>query len=189
MAIFSREAPIRVTKGFGIDRFDSEGRGLMAEYPEFTLPNVYFSNGKSGAERLAYKLAFYDAILEFMDRLRARGRTVICWDDLNTAHHAIDLARLRENEGTSGFLPVEREWMGRLEARGFVDVFRRFNAEPEQYTYWDMKSRARERNVGWRLDYWFVSDDAAPRVTAAFILPEVMGSDHCPVGIEIEPRP
>ncbi len=188
VAIFSREAPVRVTKGFGIERFDSEGRVLVAEYPDFTLLNVYFPNGKSGAERLAYKLAFYDAILEFMDGLRAEGRTVICCGDLNTAHHAIDLARPRENEGISGFLPVEREWMDRLEGRGFVDVFRQFNTEPGQYSYWDMKSRARDRNVGWRIDYWFVSDDAAPRVTAAFILPEIMGSDHCPVGIEIEPR-
>lgn len=186
VGILSREPPLRVQSGIGIERFDTEGRVILAEFPQFTLLNIYFPNGQSSQERLDYKMAFYDAFLEFAEGLRAQGRNLVVCGDYNTAHHAIDLARPRENESTSGFLPIERAWMDRYEQHGYVDTFRQFNQEPGQYSYWDMKSRARDRNVGWRIDYFYVSSDLMPSVTRAFILPEVIGSDHCPVGIELD---
>ena len=158
----------------------------MAHYGDFVLLNVYFPNGRSSAERLKYKLEFYDATLSFVDRIRRDGRNVVICGDVNTAHKEIDLARPKENETVSGFLSQERAWIDKLLARGYVDIFRVFNDKPEQYTYWDLITRARERNVGWRIDYFLVDDDLANRVEAAYILPDVMGSDHCPIGIDIE---
>ncbi|MSQ26849.1 MAG: exodeoxyribonuclease III [Dehalococcoidia bacterium] len=185
VAVLTKQPPISVRMGIGVERFDSEGRVILAEYPTFTLLNVYFPNGQSGADRLLYKLDFYDRFLDFMEGLRAQGQRLICCGDYNTAHTEIDLARPKENEKTSGFLPVERAWMDKLEARGYVDSFRVFNKDGGNYTYWDMKSRARARNVGWRIDYFYISPDLLPSLARAFILPEVEGSDHCPLGIEL----
>jgi len=126
---------------------------------------------------------FYEAFLQFADSLKARGKKLVTCGDFNTAHQEIDLARPKENEKISGFLPEERAWIDKFIAHGYADTFRHFNKEPNQYTWWDLKSRARERNVGWRLDYFFVSENLLPLVSKAFIMPQVMGSDHCPVGI------
>ena len=126
---------------------------------------------------------FYDAFFDFVEPLRQKGEKLIICGDFNTAHKEIDLTRPKENENVSGFLPMERAWMDKFVARGFVDTFRHFNKEPNQYSWWDLKSRARERNVGWRLDYLFVTENLLPSVSGAFIMSEVMGSDHCPVGI------
>ena len=186
VAIFSKAEPVSVRRGFGVEQFDGEGRTLVAEFPGFVLCNVYFPNGQGSAERLAYKLAFYEAFLEFMLSVRDQGRDLIVCGDVNTAHHAIDLARPKENAKTSGFLPEERAWLDKLVAHGFVDTFRRFTDEPGHYSYWDMKSRARDRNVGWRIDYFFASSGLMSQVTDAFIRPDVMGSDHCPVGITLD---
>ncbi len=183
VATLTKEKPLRVQNGFGIQEFDIEGRVIITEHSEFTLLNVYFPNGKKDAIRLKYKMDFYDAFLEFVDRLKAKGERLILCGDFNTAHKEIDLARPKENEKISGFLPMEREWMDKLVAHGYVDTFRHFNKEPNQYTWWDLKSGARERNVGWRLDYFFVSENLLESVTKAFILSQVMGSDHCPAGI------
>jgi len=184
-AVFSREKPLEVVNGFGHDSFDSEGRTIVATFPGFTLCNVYFPNGKSGEERLRYKMDFYKHFLDFTTRERKRGRRVIVCGDVNTAHQEIDLARPKENSTVSGFLPKERAWMDAFVASGFVDTLREFNPNPAQYTWWDMKSGARARNVGWRIDYFFVSEDLRPNLKNAFIMPEVMGSDHCPIGIEL----
>jgi len=186
VATFSRETPQSVENGFGVPEFDAEGRVVMARYPEFTLFNVYFPNGKKDAERLKYKMDFYEAFLRFVDGLTARGEKLVICGDFNTAHKEIDLARPKENEKTSGFLPIEREWMDRFVAHGYVDTFRHFSKEPHQYSWWDMKSRARERNVGWRIDYFFVTEDLVESVSSAFILSDVVGSDHCPVGITLK---
>ncbi len=185
VATFSKMEPAVVESGFGIEKFDVEGRVITARYPRFTLLNVYFPNGKASQERLDYKMDFYDAFLDFVELLRAGGQRLIVCGDFNTAHNEIDLARPRENETVSGFLPVEREWMDRFVARGFVDAFRHFNREPHHYTWWSMRTRARERNIGWRLDYFFVTGDLLDSVTEASILPDVMGSDHCPVGLRL----
>jgi exodeoxyribonuclease-3 len=157
----------------------------MAEYGKFVLYNIYFPNGKSSPERLRFKMAFYDSFLDHIAVRLNKGDKIIICGDVNTAHKEIDLARPKENEKISGFLPEERAWIDKFIERGFVDTFRMFNDQPGQYSWWDMKTRARERNVGWRIDYFFVSENLRKNVTSAFILPQIMGSDHCPVGVEL----
>jgi exodeoxyribonuclease-3 len=147
---------------------------------------VYFPNGKMGEERLKYKMDFYEAFLKFVDSLKAKGNKLIICGDFNTAHKEIDLARPKENASISGFLPIERAWLDKFVTHGYIDTFRQFNKEPNNYTWWDMKTRARERNVGWRIDYFFVTENLLPMVSSAFIMAEVTGSDHCPVGITLK---
>jgi exodeoxyribonuclease-3 len=183
VATFTKEKPVGVQNGLGIPKFDIEGRVIIAEYPDFILLNVYFPNGKQNEDRLKYKMDFYEAFLEFVDPLKANGAKLVICGDFNTAHKKVDLARPKENEKVSGFLTIERAWMDKFVAHGFIDTFRQFNKESDQYTWWDLKSRARERNVGWRIDYFFVTENLLPSVSNAFIMPQVMGSDHCPVGI------
>jgi exodeoxyribonuclease-3 len=183
VATLSREKPLRVQTGLGMPQFDSEGRTIIAEFPGFTVMNIYFPNGKKDGQRLQYKMDFYEAFLKFTEPLRAQGKKMVICGDFNTAHKEIDLARPKENEKVSGFLPMERAWMDRFVSCGYADTFRQFNREPGQYTWWDLKSRARERNVGWRIDYFFVTENLLPSVSSAFIMPEVTGSDHCPIGI------
>ncbi|GBD90688.1 MAG TPA: exodeoxyribonuclease III [Candidatus Pacearchaeota archaeon] len=186
VAVYSKEKPISVKKGIGIEEFNREGRILIAEYPEFLLFNIYFPNGKARAERLKYKLDFYEAFQKHVVKLKKQGKRIIICGDVNTAHKEIDLARPKPNSKVSGFLPEERAWMDRFFTEGFIDTLRMFNNNPEVYTWWDVMTRARDRNVGWRIDYFFVSDNLKDNVTDAFTLPNVMGSDHCPVGIEIK---
>ncbi len=186
VALFTREKPVKVENGFGIKRFDEEGRVIIAHYSDFTFLNIYFPNGKSGDERLKYKMDFYAETLKHTRKLKAQGKKVIISGDYNTAHQEIDLARPKENEKTSGFLPVERAWLDKWVADGQVDIFREFNKEPGQYSWWDMKTGARDRNVGWRIDYHFVTEDLVPQVKSATILRDVIGSDHCPVAIELK---
>ncbi len=185
VALFSREEPLQVQAGFGIDQFDTEGRVLVARYPAFLLFNVYFPNGKMSDERLQYKLRFYDAFLSHLMALRSRGERIIICGDYNTAHKEVDLTHPKTNANVSGFLPEEREWMDRLTGAGFVDTFRLFESEGGHYTWWDLRTRARERNVGWRLDYFFVSDDLVASVAEASIMSEVTWSDHCPVSLTL----
>jgi exodeoxyribonuclease-3 len=184
--IYSREKPKKVLYGMDEPRFDSEGRMVVCEYPNFVLFNVYFPNGQKDQERLRYKLDFYDLFLDTIDSYKKKGNGVVVCGDLNTAHKEIDLARPKENSNRSGFLPVERAWMDKLVSHGYVDSFREFVKEPGKYSWWDYKTRARERNVGWRLDYFFVSDNIVPNLKGAFIEKNIMGSDHCPVGIVLE---
>lgn len=187
VAIFTREKPLRVETDFSSQglRFDVEGRIVLAHYPGFALANVYFPNGTKDETRLRYKMDFYETFLRFAESLRKQQPLIAVCGDFNTAHKEIDLARPKENQKVSGFLPIERAWMDRLVAHGWVDTFRQFNQEPGQYTWWDMKSGARQRNVGWRIDYFFVTRPLAPSVTGASIQPEVTGSDHCPVGLTL----
>lgn len=185
VALFTKAEPATVSTGFGINRFDSEGRIQMADYKSFVLFNIYFPNGKASMERLRFKMEFYDAFLDFADKLKRKGKRLVICGDVNTAHKEIDLARPKENENISGFLPQERAWIDKLVNHGYVDTFRMFNHKPGQYTWWDLKTKARERNVGWRIDYFFVSDNFGKNVKRSYILPEVMGSDHCPIGIDI----
>jgi exodeoxyribonuclease-3 len=186
VAIYSKQQPLSVQHGFGIERFDSEGRILVAEYPSFTLINIYYPNGKSSPDRLQYKLDFYDAFLDYTEGLRRQGKNLVICGDVNTAHKEIDLARPRENENVSGFLPIEREWMDKFFAQGYADTFRMFNPEPGNYSWWDYKSMARDRNIGWRIDYFFVNQEFKPNVKNASILSEFFGSDHCPIGLDVD---
>jgi exodeoxyribonuclease-3 len=187
VALFSKNKPLKVEYGLGIDRFDTEGRTVIAYYDKFVVLNHYYPNGKQSNERLKYKMDFYDTCLEFTDALVRKGHHVIICGDVNTAHKPIDLARPDENEKTSGFLPEERAWIDKFLSHGYVDTFRLFHPEePDQYTWWSLQTRARERNVGWRIDYFFVTEGFTENVKDAFILPDVTGSDHCPIGLVIE---
>lgn len=186
VALFSTVQPKKVETGFGIERFDTEGRILIAYYDAFVLYNIYFPNGKASKERLQYKMDFYDAFLEHAEKLRKKGMSIVMCGDVNTAHTEIDLARPKENENVSGFLPEERAWIDTFINKGYTDTFRLFIKEGGHYSWWDYKTKARERNIGWRIDYFFVSNDLVPKVKDAFILDKVEGSDHCPVGIILE---
>lgn len=186
VATFTRKKPERVQCGFGVSRFDSEGRVLITEFPEFVLLNIYFPNGGRGPERVQYKLEFYEETLRIVEKLKAEGKNVIISGDYNTAHRPIDLARPEANQKVSGFLPEERAWLDKWINHGQIDIFRKFNPHPEQYTWWDMKTFARERNVGWRIDYHFVTPKLVSSVQDATIHPDVMGSDHCPIGLKLK---
>jgi len=186
VAIYTKQKPLSIKKGIGIEEFDREGRILIAEYPEFTLFNIYYPNGKAREERLKYKMDFYEAFQKYVVKLKKQGKKIIICGDVNTAHKEIDLARPKPNSKVSGFLPEERAWIDRFLAAGFIDTLRMFNTNAEVYTWWDMMTRARDRNVGWRIDYFFISENLRENITNAFTLPDVMGSDHCPVGIEVK---
>jgi len=185
VGIYSKIKPVRVSEGFGIKQFDSEGRTIIAEYDNFVLFNIYFPNGKTSKERLKYKLDFYEAFLECALKLKQAGKNIVVCGDVNTAHKEIDLARPNENEKTSGFLPEERAWIDKFISAGFIDTFRLFNDQPDQFTWWDMKTRARDRNIGWRIDYFFVSESLRPNLKRAGIRQQIIGSDHCPIEIEL----
>jgi len=186
VAAFFKTRPLAVSCGMGIGEYDIEGRVIALEYPAFHLLNVYFPNGGQGPERLAYKLNFYEAFLKHIETLRKTGKAVIFCGDINTAHREIDLARPKENANNSGFMPIERAWLDKITAMGWADTFRLFHPEPDNYTWWDYKTRARERNVGWRLDYFFINEEKQGLVKEAFILPQVHGSDHCPAGLTLD---
>ena len=185
VAMYSKRKPVQINTGLGISRFDHEGRTIVADFGEFVLFNIYFPNGQKNDERLKYKMDFYDAFLSVVDALDKEGRNIIVCGDVNTAHREIDLAHPKENETTSGFLPIEREWIDKFLSYGWVDTFRMFHPESENYTWWSMRTRARERNVGWRIDYFYVNERFRKNVKDAFILQDVEGSDHCPIGLEI----
>jgi exodeoxyribonuclease-3 len=186
VAVYTKQEPEIVEYGMGIPEFDEEGRLIAAHYGDYVLFNVYFPNGGRGPHRIEYKLRFYDAFLERIEKLRTSGKSIIFCGDINTAHEEIDLARPKENEENTGFLPEERAWIDEAVRAGYIDTFRHFYPEKNgQYSYWDLKTRARDRNVGWRIDYVFVSLDLVQKLKSAFILSNVYGSDHCPVGIEL----
>lgn len=185
-ATYSIMEPVNVEYGFGVEKFDLEGRIIISYYGDFVLFNIYFPNGKMSPDRLQYKMDFYDTFLDYADKLKDEGRNIIICGDVNTAHKDIDLAHPKENSKISGFLPIERAWMDKFFSHGYIDTFREFNKESEQYTWWSYRTRARERNIGWRLDYFFVNKEFIDRVENSYILYDVMGSDHCPVGIDIK---
>jgi exodeoxyribonuclease-3 len=186
-ALYTKILPERISSGIGNRQFDSEGRTIVAEFGDITMFGVYFPNGKASQERLDFKLSFYEEFRHRVMEELKKGKKVLVCGDVNTAHHPIDLARPEENEDISGFLPIERDWMNRFEEEGFHDTFRMYHPnEPNQYTWWSMRSGARSRNVGWRIDYFHVSTNLKSQVKAASIHPEVMGSDHCPISIDLE---
>jgi exodeoxyribonuclease-3 len=164
----------------------NEGRIIETHFDDIVLFNVYFPNGQQGDERLAHKMKFYDDFLEYCEKLKEDGKSIIICGDVNTAHKEIDLANPKANEKTSGFLPIERAWIDKLLEHGYIDTFRYVHGdEQDRYSWWSYRTAARQRNVGWRIDYFFISDDLAENLEDAFILDEIMGSDHCPVGIRI----
>ncbi len=186
VATFTKQRPVSVQTGFNILPFDREGRLLMTEFPEFVLLNIYFPNGSRSEDRLQYKLDFYEHTLQFVEKLKSEGKKVIISGDYNTAHKPIDLSRPNENQTVSGFLPVERAWLDRWTSRGQIDIFRELYPDSVQYTWWDMKTFARSRNIGWRIDYHFLTQDLLPHVQDAAIHHDVMGSDHCPLSLTLK---
>ncbi len=189
VGLFSRTAPDQVEDSLGESRFDVEGRYQLARFGKVVVVNAYFPKG-SGKDRdnsrVPYKLDFYRAVFDRVERLRRRYRVFVI-GDWNTAHNEIDLARPKGNLKSSGFLPEERAEMDRWMAAGWIDAFRKLNPDaPGHYTWWRQWGGAREKNVGWRIDYVIASPGAMRRVRDAFIWPYEMGSDHCPVGVDVE---
>lgn len=182
---FARQAPLSVGV-LDAPAHDNEGRLQALEYPEYTILNCYWPNSQPERARLDYKLDYCQNLTELANRLVREGRNVILCGDYNIAHTAIDLARPKENENNPGYYIEERQAMDRFLEHGYVDTFRHFCKDPGQYTWWSYRTRGRERNVGWRLDYHCVNQALLPRVRRSWILSEVMGSDHCPVGLTVE---
>ena len=182
----TNEKEIASTLGLGIEHFDLEGRVIQTHFQDFTLFNIYFPNGGRDHSRVPFKLDFYAALLEMCDEMHENGKQVIICGDINTAHQEIDLKNHKTNHNTTGFLPEERAWITKYLEHGFKDAFRELYPEKEQYTWWTFIGNARSRNVGWRLDYFLVSGGLMSRVKDVVIHDEVMGSDHCPVTLEIE---
>jgi len=186
VATFTKMEPKTVIVGGRDNDWDDEGRVIITKFDEFTLLNVYFPNGKRDKGRLEYKMNFYEYFLIYINQLRKKGEKVIFCGDVNTAHKEIDLARPGENSKTSGFLEIEKKWIDKLEDNNWIDTFRVFNKEGGNYSWWDQITKARSRNVGWRIDYFFIDKSLKIKLKSAFILSEIEGSDHCPIGIEIE---
>tara|TARA_Y100000590_G_scaffold235739_1_gene265488 strand:- start:515 stop:1288 length:774 start_codon:yes stop_codon:yes gene_type:complete len=186
VATFCKEEPYFIQEGLGIDRFDSEGRVLITEHENFLLYNIYFPNGQKDDTRLNYKLDFYDELLPIVNDQVENGNNVIITGDWNTAHHPIDLARPKENEKTSGFMPIERQRIDTYVSHGWVDTFRHFHSDSDRYTWWTYRFGARERNIGWRIDYFFVNEILVEQLDNADIHPDIMGSDHCPVSLTLK---
>ncbi len=182
----TKKKPKSITMGMGIEEFDKEGRIIRTEFPKFDLLNVYFPNGTSGEERLDFKMRFYDAFLNYCEDLKKSGKKLIITGDVNTAHCPIDLKNDKANQKNSGFLPQERAWLDKFIDHGFVDTFRALNPDKVQYSWWAYRFNARARNIGWRIDYFFVTQDLMKSVKDGFIEDQVIGSDHCPIGLDIK---
>jgi exodeoxyribonuclease-3 len=182
----TRQAPLDYQAGMGTNEYDIEGRLIRTKYPTFTLFNVYFPNGKRDQSRLTYKLDFYASLLEICDQMHFSGEKIVICGDFNTAHREIDLKNPRQNETTSGFLPEERVWIDHYLEHGFVDPFRAKYPERVQYTWWTYRMGARERNIGWRIDFFLVTESLLPFVKEIVTYDQVYGSDHCPVELIIE---
>jgi exodeoxyribonuclease-3 len=186
VATFSKEAPVEHNCQLGREDFDREGRLIWQRVADYLLFNVYFPNGQRDQGRLDYKLGFYACLLELCNHLHKAGERIIITGDFNTAHNEIDLRNPKSNQNTSGFLAEERLWIDRYLSEGFLDAYRVIYPERVQYTWWTYITNARERNVGWRLDYFLVSNTLMPRVKDVIIHDDVLGSDHCPVTLIID---
>ena len=195
VAIYTRIKPREIFYGIGVKKLDTEGRivgikitlNKKSRKEKYTIITGYFPNGGAGPHRLKYKLEFYEAFLKFILKLRKSGEHVIFCGDVNTAHNAIDLARPKANEENTGFLPIERAWIDKVVKKGWIDSFRHLHPDKVQFSWWDMKTFARSRNIGWRIDYFFVSPALEPKIKKAEILDQIFGSDHCPIELVISP--
>lgn len=188
VAIFTKIKPIQIFKKIGVEEFDDEGRVIGAEFDDFIAFGIYFPNGQQSELRLDYKLRFYQTFFDYCKELKEfYKKPIIISGDFNTAHKEIDLARPKENQDVSGFLPIERQWLDKvIESYKYTDTFRNFNQDPDQYSWWTYRANARSRNIGWRIDYVFADAEALSLTKDAFILQHIKGSDHCPVGINLK---
>jgi exodeoxyribonuclease III len=185
VAVFALQKPDYVQYGFGREEFDNEGRLVRTDYGDLTLLSCYFPSGTSGDIRQTVKMRFLDEILKYLIELRKERPNIIMAGDYNICHKPIDINHPKKHETMSGFLPEERDWMDKLESSGFVDSFRKFNHEADQYSWWSYRAGSRGKNLGWRIDYHWVSEALAPRLKSAGIMPSVVHSDHCPVWVEL----
>src|SRR6056297_614601 len=185
-AVYYKKEPNKIWTGLPDERFNKEGRTINMEYDDFVLMNIYFPNGKQKEERLKFKMDFYDELLDYANKIKESGKEVIICGDVNTAHNEIDLKNPESNSKHSGFLPKERAWIDKFLAHGYKDTFRELHPDEIKYSWWSYRFKAREKNVGWRIDYFYVSDGLMDRVKNAKIHNEIMGSDHCPISLELE---
>ena len=184
---YSKVKPEEVQIELGGGVHDDEGRLVLTRFKDFTLVNVYIPNGGRGDHRVEYKLNYYDEMLDLLEARRRAGENLVICGDFNTAHTEIDLARPRENVNVTGFLPVERAWLDKFVGAGYVDTFRNLHPDMRDvYTWWSYRSAARKRNVGWRIDYFFVNEEFMDSVSSSEVLGSVYGSDHCPLSLELE---
>jgi exodeoxyribonuclease-3 len=188
VAVYTKQKPLKVKDRLGLDRFDKEGRILELEYSNFTLINLYMPHGGRQKENLSYKLEVYNYLLRYLKNIRKRNKNIILIGDFNIAHQDIDLARPKQNQNNIMFTPKERQQIDKIINLGFIDTFRKFHKEGGYYTWWPYMAKARERNLGWRIDYVFISKELAQWLKDAFIFSEITGSDHCPIGIEINSK-
>ncbi len=186
VATFCKIMPLYYSTGFNNEKFDVEGRVLISHYEKFVLLNIYFPNGTSGDERVNYKLEFYDELFKFIKILENKYENIIICGDYNTAHNPIDIARPKENENNSGFLKIERVKLDELYDMNYIDAFREVNKNTIQYSWWSNRGRARENNVGWRIDYFFISKNLMSKINNCYYDTDVMGSDHCPMILDID---
>ncbi len=186
VGLYSRVEPKDVKLGLGIEKFDSEGRTIIAEYDDFVFMSAYFPNGSRDHHRVPYKMEYKAEFLKYANNLRKAGKAVVFAGDINTAHQEIDLARPKQNKKTTGFLPEERAWIDQVVEEGYIDIYRDLNPELEgAYSWWSMRSGAREKNIGWRIDMFYISPDLRDKVETAEIHADVMGSDHCPISVSL----
>ncbi len=186
VAFYMKKEPLRLQVGIGIPEVDDEGRVIVAEYPGFVLINAYFPNSQREHTRLGYKLSFCEKLFQFCESLRRQGKYVVICGDFNIAHRDIDLKNPKANENNAGFLPEERAWMDQLLQQGYVDSFRHFVKEPGHYTWWSYRPGVREKNIGWRLDYFVVNEEFKGHLKQMIHQPEIKGSDHCPVVLRVD---
>ncbi len=185
VAIYTKKEPLQIKIGIDLPEFDSEGRVITAEFSDFFLVNTYFPNSQREHARLGYKLKFCESIFSYLEGLRSKQKNVVICGDFNIAHRAIDLKNPKTNENNAGYLPEERAWMESFLSRGYVDGFRQFNPHPDHYTWWSYRPGVRQKNIGWRLDYFVINQDFKERLKSVIHQPQVLGSDHCPVVMEL----
>lgn len=186
VATLSKRKPVSVKTELGKSIFDKEGRFLQLEFESFYLINLYFPNAQRELKRIDFKIEFNDALLVYIQQLRKKGKGIVLCGDFNVAHKEIDLKNPKTNQNNAGFSPREREWFSKLLNHGYIDTFREFNNESDQYTWWTYRYNARVKNIGWRIDYFVINQEYRPHLESAFILNDVMGSDHAPVGIALK---
>jgi exodeoxyribonuclease-3 len=185
VAVFTKIKPDNIVYGMGNKLYDSEGRFIRSDYKDITLLSTYFPSGTSGDERQAIKMQFLDELDKYVAELRKERPNIIIAGDVNIAHKEIDINHPKRHVKMSGFLPEERAWVDQFLAKGFMDTYRVFHSEPEKYSWWTYRAGAREKNLGWRIDYHFISESLMPRLKGAEIHAEVNMSDHCPVSVEV----
>ena len=185
VAIFTKQKPLNVVYGSGIEHMDNEGRILRVDFEEFSIMSLYLPSG-TNPDRLLYKFKFMNEFKEYVDQLKKEFPNIIICGDYNICHQAIDIHDPIRNQTVSGFLPEERKWLDQFLKSGFIDSFRYLNPEPHQYSWWSYRANARNNNKGWRIDYALVSKPLQSSIQKSYLLPQAKHSDHCPVGIELK---